>query len=69
MKNKYHLVFTDTDKRSIVACLMDKRNELISKGKYTDGIDELLIKFGKCKKKKFYIDIPTKLWYNKGTNL
>lgn len=55
MKNKYHLVFTDTDKRSIVVCLMDKRNELISKGKYTDGIDELLIKFGKCKKKKFDI--------------
>ena len=55
MKNKYHLVFTDTDKRSIVTCLTDKRNELISEGKYTDGIDELLIKFGKFKKKKFNI--------------
>lgn len=55
MKNKYHLVFTDKDKHSIIACLVDKRNELIAEGKYTDVIDELLIKFGKCKKKKFNI--------------
>ena len=55
MKNKYHLVFTDKDKHSIITCLMDKRNELIAEGKFTDGIDELLIKFSKCKKKKFDI--------------
>ena len=55
MKNKYHLVFTDTDKHNIITCLMDKRNELLAQGQYTDSIDELLIKFGKCKKKKFNI--------------
>ncbi|MBR2589800.1 MAG: hypothetical protein IKE65_02630 [Clostridia bacterium] len=55
MKNKYYVAFTDEDKHSIITCLIDKRNELISQGKYTDGIDELLIKFGKCKKRKFNI--------------
>lgn len=55
MKNKYYLVFTDEDKHAIIACLIEMRNNLIQQGKCTDSIDELLIKFSKCKTKKFKV--------------
>ena len=37
--------------------LIDLRNDLISRGKYTDVIDELIIKFTKAKVKKIKIKV------------
>ena len=45
MTKKYKL--DDYDVRIIVRALIDLRNKLIDEGKYTDAVDELLIKF--CK--------------------
>ena len=42
---KYHLSLTDTERRLVVQCLLDLCNALISQGKYTDGVDEVIIKF------------------------
>lgn len=44
-KQKYHLSLTDTERRLILQCLLEYRNKLISKGKYTDGVDEYIIKY------------------------
>ena len=44
-KRKYYLRLTDVEHRLIIQCLLEYRNKLISKGKYTDGIDELIIKY------------------------
>lgn len=52
-KEKYYLVLDDFEKRLIINCLNEMRNDLISKGKYTDAVDELLIKFENTKQKKF----------------
>lgn len=46
MTKKYKL--DDYDVRIIVRALIDLRNKLIGEGRYTDAVDELLIKF--CKK-------------------
>ena len=56
MKNpKYHLYLTPDERRTVINSLIDLRNDLISKGRYTDIIDELLIKFTKAKVKKIKI--------------
>ena len=40
---KYHLSLTDTERHIVVQCLLDLRNTF----KYTDGVDEVIIKFTK----------------------
>lgn len=56
MRNpKYHLYLTSDERRTIINSLIDLRNDLISRGKYTDIIDELIIKFTKAKVKKIRI--------------
>ena len=45
MKNpKYHIYLMPDERRTVINSLIDLRNNLISQGKYTDVIDELLIK-------------------------
>jgi len=44
-KRKYYLCLKDTEHRFILQCLLEYRNKLISQGKYTDGVDELIIKY------------------------
>ena len=46
-KRKYYLRLTNTEYRFILQCLLEYRNKLISQGKYTDGVDELIIKYAK----------------------
>ena len=53
MRNpKYHIYLTPDERRTVINSLIDLRNDLISRGKYTDIIDELLIKFTKANIKK-----------------
>ena len=54
-KTKYHLYLTPDERRTVINSLIDLRNDLISKGRYTDIIDELLIKFTKAKVKKIKV--------------
>ena len=50
MRNpKYHIYLTPDERRTVINSLIDLRNVLISQGRYTDIIDELLIKFNKAK--------------------
>ena len=56
MRNqKYHLYLTPDERRTVLNSLIDLRNELISQGRYTDIIDELLIKLTKAKVKNIKI--------------
>ncbi len=56
MKNpKYHLYLTPDERRTVINSLIDLRNELISQGRYTDIIDELLIKLTKAKVKRIKV--------------
>ena len=52
---KYHLYLTPDERRTVINSLIDLRNELISQGRYTDIIDELLIKLTKAKTKKIKV--------------
>jgi hypothetical protein len=56
MRNqKYHLYLTPDERRTVINSLIDLRNELISQGRYTDIIDELLIKLTKAKVKRIKV--------------
>lgn len=56
MRNpKYHIYLTPDERRTVINSLIDLRNNLITQGKYTDIIDELLIKFTKAKVKKIKV--------------
>ncbi len=56
--SKYHLYLTDEERNLIIQSLISKKNVLISAGKYTDGIDDTLIKILRSKKKKVKIITP-----------
>ena len=55
MRDKYHIYLTAEERRVVINSLIDLRNDLISRCKYTDIIDELIIKFTKAKVKKIKI--------------
>ena len=56
MRNpKYHIYLTHVERRTVINSLIELRNDLISQGKYTDVIDELLVKFTKAKTKRIKV--------------
>ena len=55
MKQKYYLVLNDQEHRLIIESLNQLRNKLIADGKYTDAIDEVLLKIIGAKRKKFKV--------------
>ena len=56
MRNpKYHIYLTPDERRTVIHSLVDLRNDLISQGKYTDIIDELLIKLTKARVKRIKV--------------
>ena len=52
---KYHIYLTPDEQRTVINSLIDLRNDLISQGRYTDIIDELLIKLTKAKAKRIKV--------------
>ena len=50
---KYYIALDDFERRVVVNCLNETRNNLIANGKYTDAVDEVLLKIIDAKQKKF----------------
>lgn len=56
MRNlKYHLYLTQDERRTVINSLIGLRNDFISQGRYTDVIDELIVKFSKAKAKRIKV--------------
>lgn len=55
MKTKYHIALDDSERRLLMNCLNDMRNRLIADDKYTDAIDDILLKVIDAKTKKFKV--------------
>ena len=49
---KYHIYLTSEERRLIIESLISEKNTLISLGKYTDCVDDVLLKILQAKKKK-----------------
>lgn len=55
MKQKYYLTLSIEKWRLMLVALNAFRNRLISEGRYTDAVDEVLIKVANVKSKRFKI--------------
>ena len=52
---KYYIVFDEYERVIIINALNDKRNALIKEERYTDAVDEVLLKVINAKQKRFKI--------------
>ena len=51
MKKKYYIAFDERERSIIINSLNEMRNLLITSGKYTDAVDEVLLKVIDAKQK------------------
>ena len=59
IKQKYYLFLNDQERRFVIESLNQLRNKLIVDGKYTDAVDEVLIKIIGAKQKNFKVQSMT----------
>lgn len=55
MRNKYHIYLAYEEHRMLLNNLNDFRNKLIAEGKYTDLLDEVIIKVANAKLKRIKV--------------
>ena len=55
MKEKYYIVLEEYERRMSINSLNELRNRLIADGRYTEAVDEILLKIINAKKKKFKV--------------
>ena len=44
MQKKYHICLDDYERRIVVNCLNEMRTKLLSEGRYSDPVDDILLK-------------------------
>ena len=54
-EEKFHIYLNDDEYSRVIQTLIRLKNSLISQGRYTDGVDELIVKLTKAKVKKIKI--------------
>ena len=54
-EKKYYIALDDFERRVVVNCMNEMRNKLIADGKYTDALDEVLLKIIRLKQKKLKV--------------
>ena len=55
MKTTFYLTLDDVERSMIIHFLNSLRNRLVAQGKYTDGVNDVLVEVIGAKKKKFKI--------------
>lgn len=50
---KYYIKLTEQERPQIIHSLKDKKNALMAQGRYTDAVDEVILRLMKAKKKAF----------------
>ena len=55
-EKKYHLYLTADEQSKVIQLLIDLKNNLIAQGRYTDAVDDVLLKVLSAKKKKLKIE-------------
>lgn len=55
MRNKYHICLTYEERRMLLNNLNNFRNKLIDEDKYTDLLDEVIIKVANAKLKRIKV--------------
>lgn len=51
----YHIYLDEQERCQVIQSLIDLKNALIAQGRYTDAVDDVLIKITKAKKKRITV--------------
>ena len=54
-KQNYHIYLTEQERLDVIKSLVDLKTALAAKGKYTDAVDDLLVKLTTAKRKKLKV--------------
>ncbi len=54
-EEKYHLYLDDNEYRNVIQSLVCLKNSLIEQGRYTDAVDDVIIKFSKARKRRITV--------------
>ncbi len=54
-EKRYFVAFDDLERRTLVYCLNEVRTRLKQEGRYTDAVDELILRICDAPTKKFKI--------------
>ena len=54
-KQEYHTYLTEQEQLDVIKLLIDLNTALAAKGKYTDAVDDLLVKLTIARRKKLKI--------------
>ena len=54
-KQEYHTYLTEQEQLDVIKLLIDLNTALAAKGKYTDAVDDLLVKLPIARRKKLKI--------------
>ena len=52
---KYHIYLTNEERSEVLKSLIDLKNEMIVQGKYTDVLNEIIVKLYKARKKNIEV--------------
>ena len=52
---KYHIYLTNEERSEVLKSLIDLKNEMIVQGKYTNVLDEIIVKLYKARKKNIKV--------------
>ena len=52
---KYHIYLTNEERSEVLKSLIDLKNEMSVQGKYTDVLDEIIVKLYKSRKKNIKV--------------
>lgn len=55
INQKYHIYLANKELGELIRQLIKSKNDLISMGRYTDAVDDLIIKVSNAKRKKMNI--------------
>lgn len=54
-EKKYHIYLTDDEQSRVIQSLINLKNNLIAQGRYTDAVDDVLMKVLFARKRKLKI--------------
>ena len=55
-EKKYHIYLTADEQSKVIQSIIDLKNNLMAQGRYTDAVDDVLLKVLSAKKKKLKIE-------------
>ena len=58
---KYHVYLTNEERSEVLKSLIDLKNSMMEQGRYTDLLDEVIVKLSYARKKKTKGNIQLKL--------